>query len=589
VLHTPNYPYSLASGYGKRPGSIERHQDSLIVGFGCLAIEIVYDKQIPVIGRRPSRQNAEDLMRNGLVGLVIALVFALMMATAGCSNSSSGGGTGGSSSSRGQADAGTGGSSGSGGQADAGTGGSSSSGGSTSQGDATSGGSSGNGTGGSGGGTGGAGGTAKLDGGGTGGGTGGAMNYDGGGSGGAKPEAGLGDVATGGNSNSGGHADAGTPDVSTGATSTDGSVRPAVDSGSTLHVLGVAVGSDGLCIILPDHTVECSGPNVYGTPGKGTLTPVAGLTAVSTLAFEGGDTVCALLTDKTVTCWGDNTYGQLGIGNITGPAPCYLYSESVCALTPTPVPSLSGVTAIVEGGAHACALITGGAVSCWGENNYGQLGNGTTTGPDITGPKSPVPGQPCNSTPTAVPGLSGVTAIAAGVYQTCAVLADKTVSCWGSTTTATVPVAVVGVENAVAVAAGYEYACALLTDGTVSCWGAMGSSSANDSGPPGTAFSVTGLTDVTAISAAVTLNTTMCALRGDGTVWCWSVHSGFLVGPPPPSGATSPVQVSGLVGVATAISVGASGACAVLSDATLWCWGNVGLGSNSAGATIVGP
>jgi hypothetical protein len=383
-----------------------------------------------------------------------------------------------------------------------------------------------------------------------------------------------GSTATGGTSGGGGH------DGGAGEMSRDGSVQPAVDSGSALHVLGVAVGSDGVCIILPDHTVECSGPYYSGTtPGTGTLTPVAGLTGVSTLAFEGS-TVCALLIDKTVTCWGDNTYGELGIGNITGPAPCYLYSESVCALTPTPVPSLSGVTAIVEGGAYACALITGGAVSCWGKINY------TATGPDITGPKSPVPGQPCNSTPTAVPGLSGVTAIAAG-SQVCAVLADKTVACWDGGE-GTVPVAVAGVQNAVAVAAGYDSVCALLTDGTVSCWGVMGSLSSHK------AYPIAGLTDVTAISAENNPYAYMCALRSDGTVWCWGELSGFELPPLPPSGATAPAQVSGLsgLGVATAISVGSTTSgvgCAVLSDGTLACWGNVGLKSTSPRAVIVEP
>ena len=81
----------------------------------------------------------------------------------------------------------------------------------------------------------------------------------------------------------------------------------------------------------------------------------------------------------------------------------------------------TGVPQIATGGSHTCALLTGGTVTCWGINPFGQLGNATNNGTENANP-----------TPTAVAGLSGVTQITAGGYaHTCALLATGTVTCWG--------------------------------------------------------------------------------------------------------------------------------------------------------------
>ena len=69
----------------------------------------------------------------------------------------------------------------------------------------------------------------------------------------------------------------------------------------------------------------------------------------------------------TITCWGNNDYGQVGNGTTTN------------SLTPVSMSGLNGVTQISAGGEDTCALLTGGTVKCWGYNGYGQLGNGTNT------------------------------------------------------------------------------------------------------------------------------------------------------------------------------------------------------------------
>lgn len=145
----------------------------------------------------------------------------------------------------------------------------------------------------------------------------------------------------------------------------------------------VVAGHRHACARRTDGAVHCWGSNSTGQLGDGTTTggstprAVTGLAGVAQLAAEGDGfsaTTCARMADGTARCWGANHRGQLGDGTMTDrrvPTP---------VLAPGGAGMLTGVTDLAVGGIHACAVVAGGAVACWGRNAYGQLGEGTLGG-----------------------------------------------------------------------------------------------------------------------------------------------------------------------------------------------------------------
>ena len=144
--------------------------------------------------------------------------------------------------------------------------------------------------------------------------------------------------------------------------------------GGLTGVAAVSGGGYHTCALLGDGTVRCWGRNTEGQLGDGTiagsLTPVQVVGVTGAVAVSGGyEHTCALLGDGTVHCWGRNAEGQLGDGTRTGSS------------TPVRVVGITGAVAVTGGWwHHTCALLRDGTVQCWGQNDFGQLGNGTTTG-----------------------------------------------------------------------------------------------------------------------------------------------------------------------------------------------------------------
>jgi hypothetical protein len=132
---------------------------------------------------------------------------------------------------------------------------------------------------------------------------------------------------------------------------------------------------------------------------------------------------------------------------------------------PVAVQGISGATAVSAAGRHACALLAGGTIACWGDGTYGELGNGS---------RDPAP------TPVAVSGVTGATQISAGAYHTCALLSTG-IECWGRGVSGQLgtgtdlgeltPAPVSGAAGATAISAGVQTTCATLPGGALSCWG----------------------------------------------------------------------------------------------------------------------
>jgi alpha-tubulin suppressor-like RCC1 family protein len=351
----------------------------------------------------------------------------------------------------------------------------------------------------------------------------------------------------------------------------------------------VLTGGGVYTCLLSGSDVECVGADSLGQLGDGALTTsftasVFELGALSPISAVAGNAhTCALTNMGALYCAGDNSYGDLGNGGSTK------------SDTPVAVTGLgSGVIAVAAGADHTCALLVGGSMECWGYNDAGQLGLGSTTN---------------ESTPQPVTGLSGVTALAAGAYHTCAVLGGAA-WCWGmnaygelgtgSTTVEYTPVTVstaTGLSNVVAVAAASEHTCALTSSGTVWCWGdntygELGNGTTTSSDTPVEIIPTAnfGGSLVVAISAQ-SVGEHTCAINASGTVWCWGENSSGQLGNGTTTNSPTPVEVTGLTG-AIRIATGAGFSCAQVSGGDVYCWGSGSFGqlgndSNSSSTTPV--
>jgi alpha-tubulin suppressor-like RCC1 family protein len=228
--------------------------------------------------------------------------------------------------------------------------------------------------------------------------------------------------------------------------------------------------------VLANGAVQCWGSNswheVNEAPEGDYSLPVtrSGLAGPARAVVAGVEYTCALLASGAVQCWGGNQYGQLGLGSTT-------LSETL----PVTVTGLvSGVTSLAAGAAHTCAGLESGKVVCWG----------ILEGVFLTAT------QGVQTTPLEMAGVDGFTALASGGFvtaypscplfnqntvtaRTCALTQAGGVQCW-SMGQAAPPTAPAGLEQGVrAIGLGGQFACAVLNTGGVRCWGR------NDSGQLG--------------------------------------------------------------------------------------------------------
>jgi alpha-tubulin suppressor-like RCC1 family protein len=329
----------------------------------------------------------------------------------------------------------------------------------------------------------------------------------------------------------------------------------------------VSVSNDPLsyCAVLSSGGVDCWGQNIDGGLGNGTTggpdgddgydTPQA-VTGITDAVSVGGDnygnfnSYCTLLSSGRMDCWGDNAYGELGNGTTGGPDGESGYD------TPQAVTGITDAVSVGVDGVGYCAVLSSGGLDCWGYNAYGELGNGTINGPD---------------------GDSG--------YDT--------------------PQVVTGITDAVSVSgdndATYNSYCAVLSSGGVDCWGynyngqsGNGTTGGPDSCAGGdycydTPQAVTGITD--AVSVVGDDSAGYCAVLSSGGVDCWGANGAGELGNgtingPDADGYDTPQAVTGIT---DAVSLGSSNepfsSCVVLSSREVDCWGINSYGQLGNGTT----
>lgn len=355
-------------------------------------------------------------------------------------------------------------------------------------------------------------------------------------------------------------------------------------AGSFLEAVQISSGVSHTCAVTTSGGAKCWGNNYTGKLGDGTNTDsmapvdVIGLTSgVASISASWSHT-CAVTTSGGAKCWGGNDFGQLGDGTTT---------ENQ---TPVDVIGLtSGISSISSGSSHTCALTTSGGAKCWGNNGNGNLGDNTTTQ---------------RLTPVNVSGLaSGVASISSGRYfensHTCAVTTSGGAKCWGNnysgkigdgtTTHRLIPVDVTGLTSGVAsISSGGLHTCALTTSGGAKCWGS------NDNGRLGdgtisqsnTAVDVSGLTS--GVASIVTDGSHTCALTTIGGAKCWGFNAWGQLGDGSTTQRLTPVDVSGLTSGVSSISTGNSYTCALTTSGGGKCWGNNGYGQLGDGTTTMG-
>ncbi|MCP4699402.1 MAG: hypothetical protein GY862_21530 [Gammaproteobacteria bacterium] len=336
----------------------------------------------------------------------------------------------------------------------------------------------------------------------------------------------------------------------------------------------VSGGVSHTCALTASGGALCWGDNSHGQLGDGSTAnssipmDVSGLSSGVSAVTAGNYHSCALTASGGVMCWGDNSYGQLGDGTAAN------------SNVPVGVSGLSsGISAITAGGYYTCALTASGGIKCWGRNNTGQLGDGTKTD---------------SSTPVNVSGLSsGVTAIAAGGYgngqygHTCALTASGGVKCWGPNTFGQVgdgsgnnnrpaPVDVSGLSSGVsAIAAGGTHTCALTAAGGVKCWGFNRYGQLGDGTTVWTSATPVDVSGLNGVVSAITANADhTCALNASGGIKCWGFNNGGQLGDGTKINSNLPVDVSGLSSGVSAVGAGYHHACALISSGGRKCWGH---------------
>jgi alpha-tubulin suppressor-like RCC1 family protein len=334
------------------------------------------------------------------------------------------------------------------------------------------------------------------------------------------------------------------------------------------EVASVSVGERHTCAMKQDNSPLCWGDNWLGQIGDGTniqrVSPYPVKISDIVISVSSGDEhTCALMSDRSLWCWGNNSYGQLGSPSRNY---CGVGSSPNCNKNPTKI--MDDVVQFSAGGYHTCAIKTDGSLWCWGANWYGQLGDGTYTN---------------RETPVQIMS-SGVSSVALGTYHTCAIKTDGSLWCWGANwygqlgvgdgtyANRDTPVQIMS-SGVSSVALGTYHTCAIKTDGSLWCWGAnwygqlgVGDGTYTNRDTPVQIMS-------SGVSSVALGYYHTCAIKIDGSLWCWgyNYYGQLGVGDGTYTNRDTPVQImsSGV----SSVALWGFHTCAIKTDGSLWCWG----------------
>ena len=356
----------------------------------------------------------------------------------------------------------------------------------------------------------------------------------------------------------------------------------ASDKGEPQDFPDIAAGAGHSCLVTTTGRIECWGANQYGQLGgkEGLFTllengppfsgipsgwakaSVRGLTGKAIAVSSGYYHTCALVEVDGVQCWGLNVSGQLGDGtNIDSNTAVHVQGMDV------------QVIAIELGVSHSCALLETGEVHCWGDNENGQLGNGTRNNSNI---------------PVAVQGLTDkVVQIAAGGMFTCALTEKGRLFCWGNslkgvigeatTDSFSTPVLVDGLEEDIdLIVAGDYHLCARSISREIFCWGALSSEEEFSARTPFIVKELTGAVVQMAAGGGYT-----CALTTADGVKCWGDNYFSQLGDGTDLGSGKPVNAIGATHNVLRIASGSGHVCALMMEGGVHCWGDCSSGQCS--------
>ena len=306
--------------------------------------------------------------------------------------------------------------------------------------------------------------------------------------------------------------------------------------------------------------------------GTATITgSVEALSATTTVSVSGGVSVtpddgptitvgngtfaCGVSSAGPVWCWGKNNLGQLGDGTTTDRA------------TPSTVLGGIAMNVVAAGYDHACGLTASGLPLCWGSDSDGQLGNGA--------------GVQNQTVPSAVAGGLGFRAITAGGFHSCALSATGSAFCWGlntsgqlgdgTTTSRDVPASVAGGLVFTRIDGGSGHTCGITTSGALYCWGA------NTNGQLGNGSLVSSSTPTLVSGGRTWVDVTLgvrnsCGVTSDGRSWCWGWNGSGQLGDGTLVDRSVPTEVTGSIAFAS-LSADWSSTCGLMTSGTAYCWG----------------